>query len=163
MLLKKTGRYGFSLLEILIVITIMGILTAVVAPRVSQYIEDTKVAATKQEFLNLKNALISLKNKFRPSKFPRKLNAIRPYLDNANFAPNGELLDQWDNPYQYLIYPSGGLERQKFKLISAGPDGIFGPNPEKDNKIDDLFLEEGRSSTSLQDEDEDNAYEEEFE
>lgn len=155
----RWSKAGFSLLEILIVITIMGILTAIVAPRVSQYIEDTKIAAAQRELESFKKALTSIYNKRNPRQYPRRLKSVAPYFDGGNFAPNGDILDPWNNPYQYQTFPSGGLERQRFEIRCAGPDGLFGQNPQS-GRTDDLLMREGRrwqgqSGDDLEDEYED--------
>lgn len=155
-------RSGFTLIEVLVVLTIMGVLTAIIAPRVNQYLEDANIKATQQELHNLKNALISFRNKTQPPQFPSSLKAVADYFDHATFTPSGQLLDKFNQPYRYKTWPAGGLEHQRFEITSAGADRIFGPNPQKGNKNDDLSIAEGFTGSESQNE-EDNAYEEEFE
>ena len=122
-MLKK--KQGFSLLEIMVVLVIIGILAAVVAPRISTYIRDAKITGTKTEVSSIANALNSYYSV--NNEYPINLSIIaKDYLDKVKLNENNSPLDPWGIPYLYKTEDSAGRKRQKFFLSSAGPDNVQG-------------------------------------
>jgi general secretion pathway protein G len=119
---------GFTLVEILVVIVILGILAALVVPRIIERPDQARVTAAKADIATLMQALklYRLDNQRYPSS-EQGLNALvaKPTLPPvpANWKPNGYLerlpLDPWGNPYQYL---NPGL-RGEIDVFSFGADG----------------------------------------
>jgi general secretion pathway protein G len=124
--LRVTG--GFTLIEIMVVVVIMGILAALVVPRLMGRADDARVLAAKQDIATLMQALklYRLDNQRFPST-EQGLQALilRPTL--MPLAPNwktGGYLDRlnkdpWGNPYQYQ---SPGLHGE-VDIVSYGADG----------------------------------------
>lgn len=135
---KIRKQAGLTLLEIMVVLVIIGVLVALVAPRISTYIRDAKITATKTELSTIKGALNSYYN--TRNQYPFNLQIIaKDYLEKAKVS-EGKLLDPWGVPYSYKTENSGGLKNQRFVLSSAGADNIHG------NKDD--ITEEGGSKLS---------------
>lgn len=108
---KKPTAAGFSLIEILVVVVIIGILAAVVVPRVMDEPDRAKVTRAKQDVQALVTALnmYRLDNHHYPST-EQGLEALvrRPsgQPEAANWRQGGYIdrmpLDPWGREYQYL-------------------------------------------------------------
>jgi general secretion pathway protein G len=122
---------GFSLVEILVVLVIMGLLISVVAPTVLNRADDARVQKVHADFKAIETALkiYRLDNYVYPTT-EQGLEALveRSTLDPEprNFKEGGYLselpLDPWGRPYLYL---SPG-ERGEVDLYSLGADGLSG-------------------------------------
>lgn len=122
---------GFTLLELMIVIVILGILGAVVAPRFMDEPHKARVVQAKMQIENLSTALkkFYLDSGFYPGT-EQGLNALveKPVMGKVpkNYPPTGYInkvpLDPWGNEYVYTYSGSG----QAFELRSYGADGAQG-------------------------------------
>src|SRR6266700_1846792 len=122
---------GFTRGEVFVVIDIIGILAALVEPRVLERPDEARVLAAKNDIAAINQALklYRLDNGRYPSN-EQGLAALvaRPSQSPVppNWKPNGYLerlpKDPWGNPYQYL---SPGL-RGEIDVFSFGADGAPG-------------------------------------
>ena len=128
---------GFSLIEILVVLVIMGLLISVVAPTVLNSADDARVQKVQADFKAIETALkiYRLDNFVYPSTEQGLVALIEPStLEPAprNFKDGGYLqempLDPWGREYLYL---SPG-ENSEVDLFSYGADGL--PGGEGQNK-----------------------------
>jgi len=101
---------GFTLIEIMVVVIIIGILAAIVAPNVIGRVDDAQITKAKAEIANIENALkfYRLDNFTYPSS-EQGIEALvtKPADPNIkNWKPGGYLPklpnDPWGNPYLYL-------------------------------------------------------------
>lgn len=131
--LPETARAqkGFTLLEIMVVIVILGLLVAVVAPNVLQNQERAMVEKARADVAMLEQALDMYKlDNFVYPTTDQGLEALvgRPESGPEPRRYNSEGYikrlprDPWGNPYQYL-QPG---EDQPFDLYSLGADGELG-------------------------------------
>ena len=121
---------GFTLIEIMVVVVILGLLVAIVSPRLMDRFERAKVIQTKTQIRNLEQALklFKLDCGFYPSA-EQGLKALveRPSAGKIpeNYAEEGYLEkgkvpnDAWGNPFIYLC---PGLN-DEYDIISLGRDG----------------------------------------
>ena len=129
--MKKTytNNRGFTLIEIMVVVVILGILAAIVVPKLLDRPDQAKVTKAKVDMKGLEEALgmFKLDNGFFPST-DQGLQALVTIPDTGRipqkYADGGYLkkvpLDPWNNSYVYL---SPGLHSKNFDLISYGADG----------------------------------------
>lgn len=125
----RDGEAGFTLIEMLVVITIIGLIMALVGPRVLNYLSDSKVKAAKIQIESFKSALdlFYLDTGHYPSTSDG-LAALVHTTSNAT-AWNGPYLkggavpaDPWGHPYTYR---SPG-EHGTYDIVSLGSDGQQG-------------------------------------
>lgn len=126
---SATSRHsGFTLIEIMVVVVIMGVLAALLVPRLMGRTDDARILAAKQDIATLMQALklYRLDNQryptteqglqaliTRPSNGPQPANwKSGGYIDRLNKDP-------WGNPYQYA---SPGT-RSEVDIFSYGADG----------------------------------------
>ena len=133
---------GFTLIEIMVVIVILGVLGALVVPnimgrtgeaRIKAATVDLRAISTALDMYRMDNfvypssdqglgALVS-----KPSGFPVAKNWVEPYLKKAPKDP-------WGNEYQYISPGSAGA----YDLFSLGADG----KPGGEGESADLFAAE---------------------
>ena len=128
---KYPGDEGFTLLELMIVIVILGILGAVVAPRLMDEPDKARVTQAKLQIENFSTAIkkFYLDNGFYPStdqglealvEKPISGRSARNYPENGYIAKIPQ--DPWGNDY---IYTAPG-RNSPFEIVSYGADGSEG-------------------------------------
>jgi general secretion pathway protein G len=122
---------GFTLIEIMVVVVIIGLLAAVILPNVFGNVEKAQVNKAKADIQAIETALTMYK--LDNHKYPSTdlgLTALyqRPNDPTVrNWRDNGYIkrisADPWGNPYQY-VYP--GTRGQEYDLYSFGADSQEG-------------------------------------
>lgn len=126
---RRRGERGFTLVEILVVITIIGLIMGLVGPRVLNYLTESKAKAAKIQIESFASALdLFFLDAGRYPSGSEGLTALvqRPGSISGWNGPylKGGLVpaDPWGNPY---IYRSPG-QRGAYDLVSFGADGQEG-------------------------------------
>lgn len=128
---QKHKQSGFTLIEIMVVVIIIGILAALIAPNMIGKVDTARITAARADMhtISIQLDLYKLDNFFYPST-EQGLQALvtKPSgtPEAKNWKPDGYLKtlpkDQWGNPYIYTSPGSHG----PFDLSSMGPDGKAG-------------------------------------
>ena len=117
---REALRQGFTLIEILVVVAIIGMLGAVAVPAYMNYLADARIATTRSLIANVDVAVKSYNMKH--GKYPDSLEVLQePQEDGGDPWLEGEPVDPWGNE---LKYEKQGKKRPK--ITSAGPDGEEG-------------------------------------
>jgi general secretion pathway protein G len=126
---RTRHQRGFTLVEILVVITIIGLIMSLVGPRVLNYLSESKVKAARIQIQSFSSALeLFYLDAGRYPTTSEGLTALvkstgglsawnGPYLKGGS-VPN----DPWGKAYAYR---SPG-ERAPFEIVSYGADGVEG-------------------------------------
>ncbi len=126
---RRRGERGFTLVEILVVITIIGLIMALVGPRVLNYLSESKVKTARIQIQSLGSALDLFY--LDAGRYPSSAEGLAalvqpvggvatwngPYLKGGNVP-----LDPWGKAYAYR---SPG-EHGAYDVISLGSDGQEG-------------------------------------
>src|SRR6201998_488227 len=126
---RQTGQQGFTLVEMLVVITIIGLIMGLIGPRVLNYLSESKVKAAKIQVESFASALdLFYLDAGRYPSTSEGLTALAQRPGNID-AWNGPYLrgglvpnDPWGRPY---IYRSPG-EHGAYEIVSYGADGQEG-------------------------------------
>jgi general secretion pathway protein G len=126
---RRDGESGFTLVEMMVVITIIGLIMALVGPRVLNYLTESKVKAAKIQIESLGSSLdlFFLDNGRYPSS-SEGLKALVARPPSATFW-NGPYVkgdsvpdDPWGRPYVYRFPGQHG----PYDLVSYGASGQEG-------------------------------------
>jgi general secretion pathway protein G len=124
----RLREQGFTLLEIMVVVVIIGLLAAIVVPNFVSNIDKAAVSRTKQDIRGIETAL----NLYRLDNFryPNTEDGLQALVSSPGeaAAPNWQQklkklpVDPWNNPYQYANPGRHG----EFDVYSFGADGQEG-------------------------------------
>jgi general secretion pathway protein G len=126
---RRARASGFTLIEIMVVLVIIGVLAALIAPNVLDRASDAKVTAARTDVNNLMQALklYKLDNQRFPST-EQGLEALVRKPSAGQVPPNWKSYldklpnDPWGRPYQYL---NPGVKGE-IDVFSFGADGQAG-------------------------------------
>jgi general secretion pathway protein G len=142
---KNHRMQGFTLIEIIVVVVIIGLLAAVIAPNIFGQVGEARIKKSLSDLRALESAL----NLYRLDNFnyPTTDQGIQALVtkpsgspEAKNYRKGGYLkrlpLDPWGSEYQYSNPGASGAE---FDLFTFGADGkIGGAEDKKDLSIEDL-------------------------
>lgn len=128
---QSRPQRGFTLLEVMVVVVILGILAVLVAPKIISRPDEARAVAAKQDVASLMQALklYRLDNQ----RYPATEQGLQALVVKPTTSPlppnwkNGGYIerlpkDPWGSPYQYL---NPGL-RGEIDVFSLGADGAPG-------------------------------------
>jgi general secretion pathway protein G len=139
--LKRNGK-GFTLVELLIVITVISLIATIVAPRLFRGLGKAKRDIAKAKMAIIEDALLKFYSDCE--RYPddsEGLNALivaPPDLEdkwNGRYLKPSEILDPWGNPYIYVA--EGQINPGSFDLISMGADGQEGGEGDNEDVYND--------------------------
>lgn len=131
--IRRRPARGFTLIEIMVVVVIMGILAALVVPKLISRTGESRVAAARVDIATLMQALKLYK--LDNQRYPSTEQGLQALVTKPTSGPaangwkSGGYLekmpkDPWGNPYQYL---SPGIKGE-VDVLSLGADGQPGGN-----------------------------------
>ena len=127
--LGRTFNRGFTLLEMLVVMVIIGLLAGLVGPRLFGKVDTSKVQTAQVQIKMLESALLIMRlDVGSPPNAESALRWLSVKPDDANVAAlwkgpylDGAVpMDPWNNPYQIAM---PGINGKPFSISSFGADG----------------------------------------
>ena len=133
---KISSRSAFTLVEMLLVVTIIGILAALVIPKIAGTSDKARITAAQAD---IHGGIKSTLDRYdvETGHFPKSLQDLIQQPSNEKkwsgpyFDPPKLPVDPWGNPYIYY-YP-GKHNQTGYDLLSAGPDGREGTDDDIGN------------------------------
>jgi general secretion pathway protein G len=129
--MNKRGNKGFTIIEIMAVIIIIGLLAAMVANKVVGQTDRAKIITTKASLKSLDSAVQQFK--MDTGRYPTEEEGLKALVekpsDVINYQQGGYLQtttvpkDAWGHEFVYTLNPESG---QAFEIKSYGPDGQDG-------------------------------------
>lgn len=124
----RTKASGFTLIEIMVVIVILGILASLVVPKIMSRPEEAKIVKARQDIRTLESALelYKLDNGVYPTTDQGLMALVNKPTSSpvpSNWKSGGYVkdlpMDPWNKPYQYLNPGAHG----EIDIFSYGPSG----------------------------------------
>jgi general secretion pathway protein G len=124
---SRRRQRGFTLIEIMIVVVIIGLLAAIIAPNLLGRVDEARVAKARQDIQSIETALTMFR--LDNSKYPTTEQGLRALVQQPtdpsirHWRPDGYVSkaskDPWGYDYQY-VFP--GTHGGKYDLFSLGAD-----------------------------------------
>ena len=130
--ISRSRQHGFTLVELLLVLVILGILAAIVLPRFTNRRRQAEIAATQTQIASFKTALdhFEVDNGFYPKGKSGLMDLIQQPRDAQNWrgpylSADAIPKDPWGGEYIYEC--PGRHNTSSYDLSSAGPPGENSP------------------------------------
>ena len=128
---SQSARAGFTLIEIMLVVVILGILATVVAVNLIGQTDEARIAATRHSIAAIGVAIEMWE--VRTGSLPDSLDQLATGTEDG-FKPlrsKKNLNDSWGNPFQYKK-----INKSDYEVRSAGPNGTMGDSDDLINAVD---------------------------
>lgn len=130
----RQGERGFTLLELLVVLAVMGLLAAIVGPQVIRYLGSSRTQTAKIQIDNVATALEHYR--LDVGRYPTPEEGLDALITapatarnwNGPYLPKASgILDPWGKPY---LYRNPGEKGGEIDVYSLGSDGTQGGSGE---------------------------------
>jgi general secretion pathway protein G len=139
---KRNHKGAFTIIELLVVVFIISMLAAFVAPRMFKKLGKAKRDIARAKMANIENALLGFYTDCE--RYPDDTEGLQalivapPGLEekwNGPYLKRSELLDPWDKEYEY--FAEGERNPGSFDLVSFGADGAEGGEGDNEDIYND--------------------------
>lgn len=113
---RKGSHEGFTLVELIVVVAVLGILVAIVVPALVSAVDRTRQRRSMADMVSLAKA--NGMHQVDSSRYVNALGALSP-----TYMVSVPASDGWGTPWQYI--PAG--DQRSYELRSLGKDGALGP------------------------------------
>jgi len=123
----RRARKAFTLVELMVVVTIIGLLVALVSVAIPKRIARARIETTKAQIYQIKGAISAFH--LDTGQWPESLEDLinqptgevgeswdGPYLQDTEVVPQ----DGWKRPFEYTVPGEGGRD---YEIVSYGADG----------------------------------------
>lgn len=126
---KTSSKQGFTLLELLVVLVIIGLLAGIVGPSLFKNVGKSEITTARAQIDALSKAIDTFR--LDNGRFPTNEEGLSALMSRPNNTPNwggpylkkNAPLDPWGQPYYYHI---PGSHNNDYDLFSYGPDKVLG-------------------------------------
>ena len=130
---KQKNERGFTLVELMVVIAIIGVLVAIALPKFMNQANKAKIASAQATLASMKTSIELHAAGAKNNKYP-DTDEIDGVLEGDGFAEG--TVDPWGNPFKYRVKS----DQKNYILWSAGPDEALGGD-------DDIYVDEDSPPT----------------
>ena len=119
--MRRRNDKGFTLIELMVVITILGLLASIVSVSVLQNLKHAKIETTKNSMRGIREGIQTFQ--IKKNRIPSSLDELCGPEDDENRILQCESapLDGWKNPFVY-----NPRDKKHYDLVSLGSDGVEG-------------------------------------
>ena len=120
---RTASRRGFTLIEIMVVIVIIGLIATLVAPGVMERLEKARITTTEAKMSQLSQVIqqYRMDNNRIPDSLDELMQESEKNLGEAYINDPEKLADAWGNEFVYRR-----IDNRKYELLSLGADGMEG-------------------------------------
>ena len=123
---RNSKKAGFTLVELLLVVTILGVLASIAVMNLGGTSEEARIKATQSDIATIQGAVSTYE--IRTGKYPSSIDDLAKEMDGQKgLIDASALTDKWGTKYSFKN-EGGGY----FEIRSAGPDTAM-------NTADDIF------------------------
>lgn len=126
---KRFSKGGFTLLEVMVVIGIMGIMITIIMSTSVGQLEKSRLKKTQADLRSMKAALDIYAMEEGSGKYPGSADFVKTAMQNQGIDWH-TCRDGWAQPYLYYIHK---VDRGRYYLLSRGSGGV--PNDEDDQYV----------------------------
>lgn len=125
---RRPSERGFTLIELMVVIVILGLLVSIVGPNVNRHLVQSRINAAKIQMSQLRDAVEAYRLEKR--HLPDSLNDLVDGNGGGHLPGTEVPKDPWGNDYRFEK-----TDKKRFDIVCLGGDGQEGGEDDEDRDI----------------------------